>query len=82
MVLVDIFIPALDKTYHFSLNEEVPVSMLIDEVTEMVGRKERSTFGGNREDLHLYCKKTQQLLPRQNTLLDCAVSTGNLLILV
>lgn len=82
MVLVDVFIPALDKTYNFSLNEEVSVSVLIDEITEMVERKERSSFGGDRHELHLFCRKTQQMLPNRNTLRECAVVTGSLLILV
>lgn len=82
MVLVDVFVPALDKAYNFSLNEEVPVSMLIEEITEVVERKEKNAFAGEREKLHLYCSGTRQQLPNSNTLLECAVGTGNLLILI
>lgn len=82
MVLVDIFVPSLDKIYNFSLNEHVPVSSIVEEITEIVEQKERSTFKGDVRELRLYNRKTQSPLPVQNTLEECFVTTGSNLLLV
>lgn len=82
MVLVDIFVPSLDKTYNFSLNEHVPVSSIVEEITEIIEQKERSTYKGDVGKLHLYNKKTRAPLPDKNTLAECFVTTGSYLLLL
>ena len=42
MVLVDVFVPSVDKTYNFSLNENVTIDAVILEITEMIEQKERT----------------------------------------
>ena len=41
MVLVDICIVSIDKTYDFNLDEDTPISVLIEEIGEMVSQKEK-----------------------------------------
>lgn len=82
MILVDIFVPSVDKTYDFNLNENVSVKMLIDEVSEMICQKERCKIIGNVSDLQLCDKYSQQILPKNRTLMDCGVLTGSSLILI
>ena len=40
MVIVDIFVPSLDKTYNFMLDENSKVEMLMVEVIEMIDNRE------------------------------------------
>ncbi len=82
MVLVDIFVPSVDKTYNFSLNENVAIDGVILEITEMIEQKERTKLIGSKSDLNLYKMSDSALLPQKNTLSDCYVTSGTRLILV
>ncbi|CBK75874.1 hypothetical protein CIY_34180 [Butyrivibrio fibrisolvens 16/4] len=44
MILVDINVPSIDKYYDFLLNENTPIASIIDEITEMIGQKEKLSF--------------------------------------
>lgn len=39
MIMVDIQVPSVGRNYNFQLDEQVPVSSLIMEITEMVCQK-------------------------------------------
>ena len=82
MVLVDIFVPAVDKTYNFSLNENTPIEGVIMEITEMIEQKERTKLLGDKDTLNLYSTRTSAALPKANTLSDCYVTSGSRLIMV
>jgi hypothetical protein len=82
MVIVDVFVPSVDKTYNFSLNEDVGIDVVILEITEMIEQKERTRLIGNKAELNLYNVKKSFLLPKANTLSDCYVTSGSSLMLV
>ncbi|MCR4596569.1 MAG: hypothetical protein K5673_07280 [Lachnospiraceae bacterium] len=82
MVLVDIFVPSVDKTYNFSLNENVTIDAVMLEIIEMIEQKEHTSLVGNKDILNLYNMKTSAPLPRQNSLSDCYVTSGTRLLLV
>ena len=82
MILVDIYVPAVDKTYNFSLNENVEISSVVAEITEMIEQKERTRYQGEGTPLHLYHTATKSMLPDANTLMDCYVTSGSRLILI
>ena len=82
MVLVDLYVPALDKDYNFSLNENIKIGSLIAEITEMIEQKERSPFVGRKDSLSLYDREKQMKLPGDNTLKECFEKNGSKLILI
>ncbi len=82
MVLVDVFVPSVDKTYNFNLNENVAIGDVILEITEMIEQKERTKLIGEKGNLNLYEMKRSVLLPKANTLFNCYVTSGSRLILV
>ena len=82
MVLVDIFVPSVDKTYNFSLNENVAIEGVIMEITEMIEQKERTKLQGDKGVLNIYKMNDSMILPKNNTLSDCYVTSGTRLILV
>ncbi|WP_026517595.1 hypothetical protein [Butyrivibrio sp. MC2021] len=82
MIVVDVFVPALDKTYNFSLNEKVRINSVITEITDMIEQKEKMTFIGDQTKLRLYSTETGSRLPIDNTLSECAVRSGKKLILI
>lgn len=82
MVLVDVYIPAVDQNYNFSLNEDVKISAIIKEIVEMIAQKEQTCLKGEQEKLNLYSLHDKRILPKENTLLDCYIMTGSPLMLV
>lgn len=82
MILVDIFVPSVDKTYDFQLNETVSVGTLIEEIEEMIGQMERCKVKGNVSDLQLCDRDKQCILPRDKTLVESGIHTGSSLILI
>lgn len=82
MILVDIYIPSVDKTYDFQLNENVKIRTVIEEIAEMVGQKERTTVAGNRDNLMLCDTKSQQELDKERTLREYSVTTGQSLLFI
>lgn len=81
MIIVDVFVPAVDKTYNFSLNESVDIESVIMEVIEMIEQKERVVIVGNRNELFFFDKERKHQLPKSNTLNECFIKTGDTLIL-
>lgn len=82
MVLVDVYVPSVDKEYDFNLDTKTPVEIIVAEIGEMVGQKEHCNIVGNVENLMLCDRDRNTILPRKNTLEECAVVTGSRLLLV
>lgn len=82
MILVDIYVPSVDKTYNFSLNENVEIHRVIDELVEMIGQKEHTHLVGTQEQLELLSLQEQRALPGTNTLNDCGITPGMSLMLI
>ena len=82
MILVDIFVPGIDKNYDFQLNETIVISAVIEEIGEMISQKEQLDIMGDIDDLQLCDRRKQVLLPKNKTLAECGIMTGESLILV
>ena len=82
MIVVDIFVPSVDKEYDFQLNENMPIYTVIEEISEMIGQKEHSQIVGSVELLQLCDSEKQCVLHKNKTLLECGITTGKSLILV
>lgn len=82
MVTVDIYVPVLDKTYDFKLDEDALIKVLIEEMVEMVGQKEQSKIEGNINTAMLVIPESRTILSRSTTLKEMGIHTGDKLILV
>ncbi|MBR0091358.1 MAG: glutamyl-tRNA amidotransferase [Lachnospiraceae bacterium] len=82
MILVDVYVPAVDKEYNFSLDEEVSVKTILDEIIEMIEQKEQTKLKGNQDDMLLCDKKNGKVLARTNSLKECGILNGDSMILV
>lgn len=82
MILVDVFVPSVNKTYDFQLSETTPIYTVIEEISEMIGQKERAAIVGEVKELLLCDKKTQSILEKNKTLAECGIITGHSLIFV
>lgn len=82
MILVDIYTPAVDRSYDFMLDENADLSAVIIEVVEMIARKTGSERPSNTEDFVLYLAGTGTPIPPGRTLYENGVRDGDRLILV
>lgn len=82
MIMVDVYVPVLDKEYDFCLNPDVKISTVIEEISEMIARKEHSQIVGNAGELILCDREEGRILDSVKTLGGCRIQTGSRLMLV
>lgn len=67
MILVNVYVPAVEHTYDFRLNESFAPGVIVNELCEMVEQKEQLSPGNGRERLMLFvrlCKECCHLTGR------------------
>ena len=82
MIMVDVYVPAMDREYDFGLNQNVKVCRIIEEISEMIAGKEHSEIVGTGKELILCDRRDGRILDGNKTLSDCRIQTGSSLLLV
>ena len=82
MIMVDVYVPAVDREYDFCLNQNVEISLIIEEISEMIAYKEHSRIVGRVEELMLCDRENGRILADNKTLYACQIQTGSKLMLV
>ena len=82
MILVDIYIPSLDKTYDFQVDEGTPVGNLVMEIAEMVGNETKTKSRLSAEKFLLCSMDQGRILKKSSTLGSCGIQNGSRLMLV
>lgn len=82
MILVDIVVPSVEKTYDFKLDENAQIALVLEEVIEMISRCEHCEMRGNKEEVLLCHLDTQVVLDKLSTLSDCGIRDGSRLMLL
>lgn len=82
MILTDIYVAAVDRTFDFMLDENAELGSVMAEVTEMIARKTGSASPANAKDFLLYLSGREAPLPFNMTLYESGVRDGDRLILV
>lgn len=81
MILVDIYVPSINKQYDFKLEENAYIASILEEVGEML-------FGGNEDKndeikcLVLCDYYNHRILPLHQTLKQCNIGSGSRLVLL
>jgi hypothetical protein len=82
MILVDIYVPSIDRTYDFDLDEYARISELVDEICEMITQTLQGEAKVDSEKMMLCSYDTKSVLPSDSTLYQCRVKTGSHLFIV
>lgn len=82
MIMVDVYVPSVDREYDFEIDEHAPVYMVTEEITAMVCQKEQCVLTGDVRKLLLCDRQTQRILSSRRSLSECGIKTGNKLLLV
>lgn len=82
MINVDVYVPSVDKTYNFNLDEEVAIHCLLEELTELICKKEGSQQGPSRQQLVMGSMDRGINFCTEDCLRQYSVKNGDTLILV
>lgn len=82
MIIVEIKVPALDKTYDFQLEENVPLKDVRREIGEIICRKEQLSLEGDVGDLLMWDAKGKRQLALEETAYENGLKTGDFILLV
>lgn len=82
MILIDIYVPALDQIYDFRVEECCTAAMILKEVCEMIQQKEQIPTASAESGAVLFDSHTRRMLPPDQTLEECFVKDASRLILV
>jgi SPX domain protein involved in polyphosphate accumulation len=82
MFLVDVYVPSVDQTYDFMLDENTEIDNIIKEICEMLSKKIQNKDAKNSSEFTLYHMNTGKALDKAKTLGTSAVKDGSRLMLV
>lgn len=82
MILVDIYVPAVEQIYDFSLDEHCKIGSLLEEIQEMVCQKEHCEGTEDISRLSLCSKEQRRMLNHDSTLAENGIHNGSMLIMV
>ncbi|MBE6734025.1 MAG: hypothetical protein E7563_01615 [Ruminococcaceae bacterium] len=82
MIIVEISVPYIDKKYEFKLNEDIPVSVIIEELCSVISEKEQCPVTGGKDKLMLFNVDRGVALSGERTLYESNISVGDSLILI
>ena len=79
MITVMIHSVMLDTEYEFCLDSNTPVSVIAEEIGEVICQKEQLKVNGNPEQLKLFSPERQSIIPSNTTLGAFGIKTGDTL---
>lgn len=82
MILVDVYVPAIDEYCDFILDENAKVKQIIGEISEMVSKKMKNQISDKTDQFMLCSMEQQEILPKEKTLMRCKIKDGSTLLLV
>lgn len=82
MILVDVKVPGIDKSYDFNLDENAQIHLVLEEIVEMICQKEQCKLIGDKDNLLLCRYDGNVILDKQASLKECGITNGYQLLLV
>lgn len=82
MIIVDVYVPSLDRTYNFNLDEDAKINVLIEEISELICKKEHSTLDGRKERFIMGAFNRGICFHPDYALREYSIKNGDKLILV
>lgn len=82
MILVDVYVPAMNDSYDFMVDENVTVKQVIIELGGMLSKKAGETLTAQDADFQLYSMNTRKPLNLRQSLYMNQVTDGCRLLLI
>lgn len=82
MILVEVYVPAMDEKFDFELDENAPIYQIIGELCEMLSKRTKSPVINDIKEFMLCSIDRQEILMGENTLFQSHIGDGSRLLLV
>jgi len=82
MINVDVYVPALERVYNFNLDEDSRISVLIEEISDLICKKEHSSLDGIKDRFIMGSIDEKLNFNADYSLREYSVKSGEKLILV
>lgn len=82
MIMVDVYVPAYEKTYDMGVDENLSIDLILEEMANVVCQKEMGRLKGKADELCLCSYREQKILSPERTLRDYGIETGSRLLLL
>lgn len=79
---VEVYAPAYDKSYDMRVEEQTSIRQLMEEMTVLIGQKERNYMAGELEKLCLCSIERGEMLSREQCLQDYGIGNGYQFVLI
>ena len=79
---VEVYAPAYDKSYDMRVAEQTSIRQLMEEMTVLIGQKERNHMAGELEKLCLCSIERGEMLSREQCLQDYGIGNGYRFVLI
>ena len=79
---VEVYSPAYDKSYDMRVEEQTSIRQLMEEMTVLIGQKERNYMAGELEKLCLCSIERGEMLSREQCLQDYGIGNGYRFVLI
>lgn len=80
-MIISVFVPVLEKTYEFRIDESVKVRYVIDEIIDIISKSEGG-FEEESSDAWLVCAQTHRSLSPDLSLNENQVKDADMLLLI
>lgn len=82
MIITEVYVPSLDKTYDFKLCDNIPVAVITEELSAVICQKEQCSIFGEKRDFMLFNAENKNILSMKLSLFENEIKTGDRLIFV
>ena len=82
MILIDIYMPVMNKKYNFQVDESALIGDVLFQIKDMICLQEQCIIAGNPDELMLWDKEKKIQLSLEATLEDYEIKTGSRFLLV
>lgn len=82
ILLVEVYAPAYDKSYDMRVEEQTSIRQLMEEMTVLIGQKERNHMAGDLEKLCLCSIERGEMLSWEQCLQDYGIGNGYQFVLI
>lgn len=82
MILVEVYVPAVDERFDFELDENAEISRIVHDLCEILGKKMKNPVPDHTDAFMLCSLDQNTALPGQSTLHQCRIGDGSRLLLV
>lgn len=82
MILVDIYIPSLDETFDFKVDETAKITNVVQEISEMMCKKYKTELNERSENFFLCSAEQSIVLNGESTLEENGIVNGCRLFMV